>query len=60
MNNTKPSYAEIAQSLNLWRTYVDIDGNDSEQEFESGSWQERVIVMEECFGPEADGGMVEE
>lgn len=56
---TKPTYAEIAQSLNLWRTYVDVDGNDSEEAFAATHWTERVIVIDECFGPE-DGNGIEE
>jgi hypothetical protein len=51
----KPTYAEIAQSLNLWRTYVDIDGIDSEAEFEATDWSERVALMTEMYGDEDQG-----
>jgi hypothetical protein len=58
-NNTKPTYTEIAQSLNLWRTYVDIDGHDTEEAFASTPWQDRVAMMVEMYGPEEEGGMIE-
>jgi hypothetical protein len=52
--NNKPTYAEIAQSLNLWRTYVDIDGLVSESEFEATHWSERVALVTEMYGDEGE------
>lgn len=51
----KPSYSEIAQSQNLWRTYVDVDGHDTDESFASTHWTERVALMIEMYGPEEDG-----
>lgn len=46
------TYAEIASDYNLWREYVDPDGELSEAEFDALSLAETLKIMEECFGPE--------
>ncbi len=59
MSNTKPTYKEIAQSFSLWGEYVDVDGNDTEESFNANSWEERVEIMIQCFGPEGQGAEVQ-
>lgn len=46
----KYTYKEIANCFYLWQEYVDPDGNDSQEDFESMTFQERIDIIEGCFG----------
>lgn len=50
----EPTYTceEIAKSWELWQEYVDPGANQTHQEFEEMTLEERISFMEECFGPE--------
>lgn len=47
------SYNEIAANFDLWEEYVDPDGLMTEDAFDALSLEERLQIMEECFGPES-------
>lgn len=47
-----PTYEEIAKSFELWIQYVDPSGNDTFQDFESKSVEEKIAFQVKCFGPE--------
>ena len=46
------SYAAIANSLDLWREYVDPDMAFSDEQFEAMSVDQRIAHIVETFGPE--------
>lgn len=48
------SYSAIASSLELWQEYVDPDGTFSDEEFEAMSYDERIAIMVEAYGPEPE------
>lgn len=50
----KHTYAEITASYSLWGQYVDTAGLDTEEKFNSMSPEEKLAVLENCFGPEND------
>ena len=49
----KPTYRQIAESLNLWNEYVDPQGK-SDDFFHSLSVDQRIQVIENTFGPEPE------
>ena len=49
---TNPSYAQIANSWDLWVEYVDPAGIMTEGEFTSMTVEEKIDTQVECFGEE--------
>ena len=49
---SKYTYAEIAESYNLWVEYVDPDAAMSESEFNDMSTEAKIALQIEAFGPE--------
>lgn len=47
-----PSYAEIADDFRLWGQYVDPNGVDSKEQFDSTTPSQRLQLIIRCFGPE--------
>lgn len=50
------TYNEIATDFNLWGEYVDPDGLTDKAAFDAYSLEEKLRIMEECFGPESPDG----
>lgn len=46
------TYAEIANSFELWQEFVDPYGTTSRGEFDAMSHADRVAAQAEAFGPE--------
>jgi hypothetical protein len=46
------TYRTIANSFELWGEYVDPDGLDSKEQFESMTIDDKIEIIEGCFGPE--------
>ena len=44
------TYEEIAQSYVLWGEYADPCGTDSYEKFNAMSVQDKVAILETCFG----------
>jgi hypothetical protein len=57
----KPTYRQIAESLDLWNEYVDPEGKSNDF-FHSLSVDQRIQVIENTFGlePENDESPYEE
>jgi hypothetical protein len=49
----KNTYAEIANSYQLWGEYVDTMGLDSEEKFDAMTEKEKIKIITECFGNES-------
>jgi hypothetical protein len=54
------TYADIAASFGLWGEYVDPDMTFSEEEFEAMSFEQRIALMVETFGPEPTDAEISE
>ena len=48
----EPTDADIATDWNLWAEYVDPGGTMTKGEFSAMPIQEKLYLMEDCFGPE--------
>ncbi len=46
------TYAEIANSLALWITYADPDGNMTREEFDAMTTDQKIDLQVEAFGAE--------
>lgn len=49
---TRPTYAEIASSFELWQEFVDANGVTTRQEFDAMTTTDRIAAQIEAFGPE--------
>ena len=49
-----PTNKQIAKSWKLWQEYADIDGDDSKQEFNKMTQNEKVEILNDMFGFEED------
>jgi hypothetical protein len=48
----KPTYSEIASSFALWQQYVDPQGLDTEEAFNSQSVKSKISCLKVRFGPD--------
>jgi len=48
------SYSQIAHNIDFWHEYADIEGLYTDEEFYSMSHDEKISILIECFGPEAE------
>lgn len=46
------TYEDIATNWNLWTEHVDPDGEMSREEFDESAVEEKVQILNDCFGPE--------
>ena len=51
---SSPTYHEQASSFALWQEYVDPDATMSEAEFNAMSYEGRIKLLVEMYGPEDD------
>ena len=51
---SKITIEQIATDYKLWMEYVDPDGVDSEQKFNSMSFGEKLDIIKICFGIETE------
>ena len=51
MDNT-PSYAQVAESFALWCEYADPQDTMTEEEWDAIPVEDRITILEECFGKE--------
>jgi len=49
---SKLSYAQIAQSFDLWTDHVDPLGTMTRDEFDAMPFADRIALIETIFGPE--------
>jgi hypothetical protein len=56
----KPTYAEQATNLNLWREYVDPARTVSDRQFEELSFLSKLAIIHATYGTEAYTPQVEE
>ncbi len=48
------TYTEIADSFALWAEYVDPSATMTEAEFDAMDVDDRMAIIETCFGAETD------
>ena len=46
---TKPTITEICSNYDLWETYVDPDGLDTEEAFNAMTLEDRLAFFDACF-----------
>jgi len=51
---TRPTYAQIAASFDLWQEYADSAGTTSRDEFDAMTTADRVDLLLSTFGPEPE------
>lgn len=51
--NTELTYEQIASDFKLWKEYVDLDGEDSEEDFNRMTLEERIEFIDTLFWYEA-------
>jgi len=49
---TKPSYRELATNFTLWCRFVVFENQVSEREFDEMSINEKLDILQGCFGSE--------
>jgi hypothetical protein len=49
----KNTYAEIANSFDLWAEFVDPDATITEGEFNAMTTEQKVALQVQAFGPES-------
>lgn len=54
MSRENPSYAECCEDYSLWGEFVDTGNVDTEEFFESRTFEEKYQMMVDCFGEEEE------
>jgi hypothetical protein len=49
---SKPTYRELATNFSLWCKFVLLEEQVSEREFNEMSIDEKLDILQGCFGPE--------
>ena len=49
---SKPTYRELATNFSLWCNFVLLEEQVSEREFNEMSIDEKLDILQGCFGPE--------
>jgi len=49
---SKPTYRELATNFTLWCNFVLLEEQVSEREFNEMSIDEKLDILQGCFGPE--------
>lgn len=48
----RPSFLEVASSYELWKEYADTFGVDTLEWFNQTPLEEKLQILEDCFGEE--------
>ena len=53
---TKYTNAQIANDLNLWNEYFNVDAMMTDDEFNAMTYEQRLQMLVDAFGDDADEG----